>query len=255
MFNWWTFLLEVVNFLILVYILKRLLYGPIVGVIRRRHQVVQEELADIERQRSELAEASRRQEEALSGMERERGRIVAEARAAADAERLSLLAVAREEARREQERQRSALAGERGRVLREVQGQVAEAALAVSGRLLEELAGQTLDGALTDLGLRRLSALPPEEAGRAMRSLPEPKVGVVSARPLSPARRAAFERALAGLPGPPRVEFGEDASLAAGVRVEVGELILNATLAAQLDVVREIARAALEQAAGGEAEA
>ena len=43
-FSWATFFIEIVNFLILVWILKRLLYVPIKKAIKLRQQSIQESL-------------------------------------------------------------------------------------------------------------------------------------------------------------------------------------------------------------------
>lgn len=45
-FSWTTFIIEIINFLILVWILKRLLYMPIKNVINKRKQEIQETLAN-----------------------------------------------------------------------------------------------------------------------------------------------------------------------------------------------------------------
>ena len=43
-----TFLLEIVNFLVLVWILKRFLYKPVMGVIERRKVGIEQTLAQAE---------------------------------------------------------------------------------------------------------------------------------------------------------------------------------------------------------------
>ena len=54
--NWSTFLLEIINFLVLVWILKRFLYQPVLDVIARRRKAIE----------AQLAEALRLQDEAES---------------------------------------------------------------------------------------------------------------------------------------------------------------------------------------------
>ena len=46
--NWSTFILEIVNFLILIWILKRFLYRPVLEIIARRRERVEKTLADAE---------------------------------------------------------------------------------------------------------------------------------------------------------------------------------------------------------------
>ncbi|MFH0809154.1 MAG: F0F1 ATP synthase subunit delta [Pseudomonadota bacterium] len=237
-FNWWTFLLQLVNFLILLYILRRLLYGPILEVLGRRRERIESELAAIDARRAEVEEQGRRQREALRGFDVERARILAEARAEAVRERLKLLAQAREEARREREEQRAALEGERVRVMREVQEDVVRAALEISRRLLFEVSGQRLHDALVDLILSEIKGLSRQEAVRRLASVPERRVSVVGARPLSEGQRRVFEEVLHVWGEDIRLEVEEDFGLEAGARVEVGELVLDATVATWLERLR-----------------
>ncbi len=252
MFNIWTFLLEIINFLVLVWILKRFLYRPIVGIIDRRRERIRGELESLEAQRAELERGRREHEEQVRGLERQRERIIGEARAAAEEERRKIMERAREEGRREQEKLRSVLEEERREVLRAVQEQVVERAVEISKRLVAAVAGDSLNDALIASGLRELQALPAERARKALGSLPEPRVRVVSARALTAGQRQAFEQALLSLlDGQVALDLARDEGLGAGVRIELGELVLNSTLAVQLERVRKEPAEALEEAEGG----
>ena len=44
--NWSTFVLEILNFLVLVWILKRFLYKPVLAVIARRREGIEKSLAE-----------------------------------------------------------------------------------------------------------------------------------------------------------------------------------------------------------------
>jgi F-type H+-transporting ATPase subunit b len=46
--DWMTFVLEVINFLVLIWILNRLLYRPLMNVIAQRKAAIQKTLADAE---------------------------------------------------------------------------------------------------------------------------------------------------------------------------------------------------------------
>ena len=55
-FDWTTFILEIINFLILVWILKRFLYRPVLGVVARRRAGIEKTLADARRIEAEAGE-------------------------------------------------------------------------------------------------------------------------------------------------------------------------------------------------------
>ncbi len=46
--NWFTVLAQIVNFLILVYLLKRFLYGPIIRAMQEREKKIARRLQDAE---------------------------------------------------------------------------------------------------------------------------------------------------------------------------------------------------------------
>ena len=50
--SWPTFFLEIINFLVLVWILKRFLYKPVLEAIAHRKAVIDKTLVDAKRQRS-----------------------------------------------------------------------------------------------------------------------------------------------------------------------------------------------------------
>jgi F-type H+-transporting ATPase subunit b len=52
-FDWTTFVLEVINFLILVWLLKRFLYRPVLDAVARRQSAVTATLADAATMRTE----------------------------------------------------------------------------------------------------------------------------------------------------------------------------------------------------------
>ena len=47
--NWSTFVLEIVNFVVLVFILQRFLYRPVLAVIERRRKSVEDRLSEAHR--------------------------------------------------------------------------------------------------------------------------------------------------------------------------------------------------------------
>ena len=70
--DWTTFLLEIVNFLALVWILKRFLYKPVLDVLDARAARVRAETQQAERLRAEAEELKRQFDVRLAEWNRER---------------------------------------------------------------------------------------------------------------------------------------------------------------------------------------
>ncbi|BBL75507.1 F0F1 ATP synthase subunit delta [Methylomagnum ishizawai] len=235
-FDWTTFALEFLNFLILLWILRRFLYGPVLEVIAARQRKIEDQLHDAERIRAE-AQAAREaceHQQAAWAEEQIQARAGLARSIAEERERL-LRGVADEaaetrakfQAQEERERQDWARTTERR-------------ALALGGRfvtkLLERAAGPELETRLIALALADFGRLPADQTETLRAALlagdgPD----VVSAFPLADEQRAALTAALAQLAGRPvQPTFREDADVLAGLRIHAGAWVLAANLRDEL---------------------
>ncbi|RME82469.1 MAG: F0F1 ATP synthase subunit B [Zetaproteobacteria bacterium] len=118
-----TFVAQVIVFLAMIWVLKRLLYQPLTELMQARAKKIEEGLAAAEaglaaRQKAEeevarqLEEARAKAHEIIAAAERRSQEILEEAREKARAEADGILESAREEIRAEVERARAALKGE-----------------------------------------------------------------------------------------------------------------------------------------------
>jgi len=78
--EWITVSAQIVNFLVLVWLLHRFLYGPIIRAMDRREQRIAERLQEAERNREEAEGEARAYREMQSALEAERDRLITEAR-------------------------------------------------------------------------------------------------------------------------------------------------------------------------------
>jgi len=157
--DWFTVAAQVVNFIILVWLLKRFLYKPILDAVENREKLIATELADAA---SKVAEATKEREEfqqkndefdqqratllnkATDDAKVERQRLFDEARKAAD----DLIAKRRETARSDALKLNQAL-------LRRTQREVFE----ITRKTLADLASTSLEERLVEVFTRRLRGL------------------------------------------------------------------------------------------------
>lgn len=245
--NWSTFALEILNFLVLVWILKRFLYKPVLNVIAQRRARIEQTRSESERLKSEAQSLRERYESRLADWEREREKARTQLLDEIGAERVRLqgglrvsLEQEREKARALQERRISDLAR-----------QAEEAGIAQGGRfvarLLSRLAGPDLEARLVGLVLEDLRGLP-EEQRQAIRDACS-KVGetirVTSAFPLDQGPREALAAGLQQLVGRAVcIEWLEDSALLAGVRISIGSWVLRANLQDELRFFAEVSHRA-----------
>ncbi len=230
-----TFALEIINFLVLVWLLKRLLYQPIIAAVASRQ-------AGIERLQLE-ARAIRNEAEALKGEYDCRMAAWEEERANArqllademTIERSRLTAALRESLDREHERQRVI---EQRRALDERARLESDARIEggrFAGRVLSRLADADLEERIRLLLLEDLPRLPDDEI-RTLRKASEPgKADVTSVYPLNEEQRSGVARALGQIAGRPiACAFAQDAELMAGLRINLGPWTIRANLQDEL---------------------
>jgi F-type H+-transporting ATPase subunit b len=243
--NWSTFVLEIINFLVLVWILKRFLYQPVLDVIARRREGIEQRLSDAEAVHAEAEALQAQYEGRLSDWERERQAARESLAAEIDAERerrLSELVSSLEQAREK------ASAGEARRA-EQALGKMEESALAQGARfatrVLEQAAGPELEARLIELLISELPDLPPEQAEKLhnhIRGNAE-SVVVTSAYPLAEEQRRRLEQAIQAVTGPDRgVRFEQDDELIAGARVTIGAWVLAANVREELRGFTELAQ-------------
>jgi F-type H+-transporting ATPase subunit b len=140
----WKLAFQVINFLILLFLLNRFLFKPVLARLDERSAKISKGLEDAEtaaRDR-ELARAER--EAAVSEARKEASDMIANANKIATDTRNEILSEARAEAEKVTARARDEINAEKERAMAELRAQVADLALAAAGKLVRsEMDGAT----------------------------------------------------------------------------------------------------------------
>lgn len=242
--NWSTFLLEIINFLILVWILKRFFYKPVLGVIARRRAAIDKTLSDAKTLQVDAEVLRGQYENRLAEWEKERQA----AHASLDKD------ISSERARR-MEDLKSRLAGEekKARVIEQRRIEASRLQAEVTAlhqgaqfcaRLLSAVAGPELEQRLLALLLKELGALTPGQltALRAAAGKTGDSILVTSTYPLDDATRQSLERMLDSVLAAATPALYElDKDLLAGLRITMGSWVLRANLQDELQAFSELA--------------
>lgn len=222
--DWFTFFAQIVNFLILVWLLKKFLYRPVLAAMAKREERI---AARLEEARAK-AEASEEEKQRYVAMQDElQSRIAREMQQAkADAEkfRQDLLGAAREETSAKREAWLSALRKEEVSFLAETSHSITGYFQELSRNALRELAQEDLDERIVTVFLSKLESHDRdaiEELSAHISGATEPLV-VTTAFSLSESQQARIIERLAAIVGPAHhYEFEVDSDLLAGITVEV----------------------------------
>lgn len=241
-FDWTTVALEAINFLVLVWLLKRFFYRPVLAVIEARRAETAKTIADAETVRREAEELKSEYQARLAVVDQERAAAKSRLDEEIAAERARRLATLETGLADERKRRETLEARERSEREAALEQQALAIAARFATRLLDRLAGPELETKLVDLALSELDTQSTAklEALRAALREPGASIKVVTVYPLDAARRAAFTQSLSALAGRPLTpEFIEDAILKAGVCIMAGSWVLMANLRDELKFFSE----------------
>ena len=196
--DWFTVGAQALNFLVLVWLLKRFLYRPILDAIDAREKRIAAELADAAAKKAEAAKERDEFRQKNEEFDRQRAALLSKATDEAKAERQRLLVEARKAAdtlsAQRMETMRSDARNLNSAIGRRTQQQV----FAVARKALADLATTSLEERLGEVFTRRLREMDARaKAGlaEALRTAPEPAL-VRSAIELPAEQRAAIQNAL-----------------------------------------------------------
>jgi F-type H+-transporting ATPase subunit b len=241
-FDWTTFVLEVLNFLVLVWILKRLLYRPVLEALDARKARVRDDVAKAEALQQEAARLKQQCEERLAHLDAEREQARHDLEQEMAGLRVTGLQGVRKALADEEAKGRARYAVAAAARQAELLHGAEDRAYGNVAAMLTRLASPELTASLATMLIEDLALLRPEESDalqQAAARLGEGKAEIAAAHALDDdciGRIAATLAKAAGRPLP--VTTRADPKLIAGLRVAVGECLLHANLADELAFFR-----------------
>jgi F-type H+-transporting ATPase subunit b len=157
--DWITVAAQIANFLVLIWLLKRFLYRPILDGIDAREQEIAERMSEATRIResAQTAEADYRAQ--IASLRQGREGLMDETRRAAEAERDAMLAEARAQIARERQERENQRAQETLRYSRELHNSGAHALLSLTRKALADLSDETLEQRIVSQAAARSAEL------------------------------------------------------------------------------------------------
>ncbi len=235
--SWWTFALQVVNFLVLVWLLQRFLYRPVREILDKRKRSSTAALAEAERAKKEADAARRHYEQARVALAEERQEMLDAAHRSIEAERSERLDEARQEAQKIIETAHASIAEERAKTLTGLEADVAGLAVQLAGKLLDKLGGSISGKVFLDQTGAALEKLSDAERRRLERDLAAngALVKVVTAAPLESNEQKAWQDRLErSLKRSLQIDFDVDPKLIAGAAIHFPHVVVSFDWADQL---------------------
>ena len=196
--DWFTVLAQVVNFLILVWLLKRFLYRPILDAIDAREKRIAAELADADAKKVEAKKQRDEFQHKNEEFDQQRVALLSKATDEAKAERQRLLDEARKAADALSAKRQETLRSEARNLNQAISRRARQEVFAIARKALTDLATTSLEERLGEVFTRRLREMDgkaKESLGETLKAASDPAL-VRSAFDLPAEQRAAIQNAL-----------------------------------------------------------
>ncbi|MEB2309609.1 MAG: F0F1 ATP synthase subunit delta [Candidatus Brocadiaceae bacterium] len=235
--NIWTLLFQIINFVVLLFILRRILYKPIREIIEKRRGIVAKTVEDAEKTKKEALELKEKQQEELKKFKEVQDRLLGQTREEALKERNKLLSEAKEDAVKIIEKEKALFDAEKKRIETELKTKCLEITSIFASNLLKDISDKELHMAVVRRFLKE-NEIMVSDVSKMKETAEALNIDLVTAYPFSVDDEKVVRGTLeARIAKKIKINITIDETLIAGVRVKVGDTIYDASLAGRINAI------------------
>jgi F-type H+-transporting ATPase subunit b len=233
-FNIWTFLFQIINFLVLLIILRRVLYKPIREIIEKRRSLIQQRIEEAEKIKKEAMELKENYQHELDKLHELKSRMLEKMNEEVEQARKKLIGRAEEEAARVIVKEKAVFDTEKARHESELKDKAIEAVNIFATNLLKGVSDENLHKTIYEKlfrELREVASHIPEikEKDRPL------TVDLITAYPLSEAEAGKFKETIESLLSQSvLLNTIIDSSLIAGIKIKAHDMVYDLSLSGQI---------------------
>ncbi len=177
--NWFTVAAQIVNFLILVALLKHFLYDRIIQAMDEREEMLNNRMKEAEHKEEEAARKAESFYSKQRKLEEEQEQLMSEAREKAENQRKELLDRAREEVDAQRKNWEASLRREENSFMRDLQQMAGREVYEVARSVIRDLAGADPENSIVGKFIERLESMKEEETEEMRRALKDSGRGLI----------------------------------------------------------------------------
>jgi F-type H+-transporting ATPase subunit b len=223
--DWFTVCAQAANFLILVWLLKRFLYKPVLAAIAAREKLISDQLQDAAAKKLEAQKERDDFQHKNEEFDQQRVALLSKATDEVKTERQKLLDVARKDSETLRLKLQESVKDERENLNREIMARTQQEVFAITRKALSDLSSTTLEASLGEMFVRRLRALDEQTKEKfvgALKASSEP-THLRSAFDLTADQKAAIQNALNEMVSAEvQIRFEMSADLICGIELLAG---------------------------------
>jgi F-type H+-transporting ATPase subunit b len=186
MINWSTILFQIINFIVLVFLLKKFLYGPIVSVMEQREQEILEREANAQQKLQKAEQTSKDYQHRIEKFENEKEENVKLMHQEIKQQKQKLVKESKEEISEAQDKMKEDINQQVSTHMKQLKEQLSIHACDLAKKTLNDLADASLEAIVLDVFIKKLKNLSEQEMGKITKALKrENKAHLVSSFELS----------------------------------------------------------------------
>ena len=226
-----TLIAQIINLIILVWLLKKFLYTPILKAVDARQAKIAEQLNTAKEQAQKAISQQQLYEQKITSFEAERQKMFEKAQKETDNMKAVLLNEVREEINNSRKRWKNELIAEKKAFDVNLRNLILEQFKIFADQSIKQMAGISLQSLIEEQFKRKLTALPSKEKKAFASALQQTKViSVLSAVKMTPEQKkeiSSFLLSVLNVTEDIHFVFKEDPSLLSGVELQTGEQVMS----------------------------
>ncbi|VVB85331.1 ATP synthase subunit b [uncultured archaeon] len=248
--DYFTLTAQIINFLVLVLLLRHFLYKRIIKAMDEREAIIASRLKESEQKKEEAvseAESYRKKQQELQDKKEE---MLAQVREEVEALRKDLIQKARGEVLESKAKWFEALQHEKESVLADLRRRTGEEVYTIARRALKDLADEELEQHIINTFIKRLRSLDEKEKNAISGlSRQQQEIVIRSTFEIPQKMRQSIQETLQGKTGGTGIRFMTSPDLVCGIELDAGGMRIKWSLGSYLDALEEDISRELEQRA------
>ncbi len=248
--DWFTVIAQIVNFLVLVGLLKYFLYDRILRAMDEREKRIRDRLEDARSKKAEAEQEQKEYRDKLRDLEDRKQEMLDEARTEAESRRRDLMEDARKQADQAKQQWLGSVEREKESFLHELRTTIGKEAVSLARNTLKDLADEDLSVRVTERFIREIQTLSDEQIEKIKQALDRDSrsITVKTATPIADDQRETLRWELTEMLGEDlQIQFRESPELFCGAALSIPGHKIAWSLQGYLDSLEETVSGMMEE--------
>ena len=250
--DWFTVFAQIINFLILIFLLKRFLYGPIIKAMDKREEKIASRMQEAEQKRNEAEQEVASYREKTGEIDKLREDMIAQAREESERLKKELVKKAKEEVDDLKSGWHQTVLQEKDSFLQNIRRLSGEQVYSVARQVLSDMADSELEDRMVDVFIYRIKELGDDTLNKIKKSVQKSDQGIsiTSSFSIPQNKRQLITRAMHEYISPDiNIRYEVSRDLICGIEIKVHGYVVGWNLEDYLKSLHEAFNKALDQEA------